>query len=170
MAGLIQIWLQRYEKKSTPARECRFFFVQTGFLEPDRLIQPIVESQKRSHYVTIPNVTVACLLCCFFATKTSGFLFARRLIFLLFGLFELWISFVWGLEFESGEAGRWKENGESALRTEKTSLFAKDHHGTIFQSKSIRSPASGLLVKKGIDEIDHHLSRMARDCLGIISI
>ena len=47
-------------------------------------------------------------------------------------------------------AGRWKENGEGASRMEKSSLFAKDHHGTIFRRELNRGSISGLLVKKGI--------------------
>ena len=47
-------------------------------------------------------------------------------------------------------AGRWKENGESASRMEKSSLFAKDHHGTIFRRELNRGSMSGLLVKKGL--------------------
>ena len=56
----------------------------------------------------------------------------------------------------SGEAGRWKENGESASRMEKSSHLAKDHHGTIFQGELNRGSISGLLVKK---ESSANLSR-----------
>ena len=49
----------------------------------------------------------------------------------------------------SGEAGRWKENGASKLRMEKSSHLAKDHHGTIFRRELNRGSISGLSVKKG---------------------